>query len=49
MLNIYEKKYEEASKYIKKDREIIYPKICQLFNFSFERNMKGVIRLQRLT
>jgi hypothetical protein len=49
ILCLHEKKYDEVSKYIKKDRELIYPKICQLFNFSFERKMEGVIRLQLLT
>lgn len=39
MLSIYEKKYDEVEKYIRKDRELIYPKICQLFNFSYERKM----------
>lgn len=39
MLNIYDRRYDEAEQYIKKDRELVYPKICQLFNFSFERKM----------
>ena len=49
ILCLHDKKYDEVSKYIKKHREFIYPKICQLFNFSFERKMEGVIRLQVLT
>jgi|688.fasta_scaffold1056776_2 hypothetical protein len=48
MLKIHEKQYTEAEQFIFEDRKTIYPKICQLFNFSFERSMEGIIRLQQL-
>lgn len=48
MLKIHEAKYNEAERYINEDRKNIYSKICQLFNFSFDRSMEGIIRLQQL-
>ena len=48
MLNIYEKKYEEAEKLIVDIRANIYYKIRQMFNFSYEKSMKGVLILQQI-
>lgn len=48
MLKIKENCYTEAEQYIAEDRKTIYPRIGQLFNFSFERSMEGIIRLQQL-
>lgn len=48
MLKIHEKSYNEAEQFIFEDRKTIYPRIGQLFNFSFERSMEGIIRLQQL-
>jgi hypothetical protein len=48
MLNIHEKKYEEAEKLIVDIRANIYYKIRQMFNFSYEKSMKGVLILQQI-
>ena len=48
MLKIHEKSYNQAQQFIFEDRKTIYPRIGQLFNFSFERSMEGIIRLQQL-
>lgn len=48
MYSVHEKNYERAEKFIYEDRKTIFPRISQLFNFSFERSMEGIIRLQQL-